>query len=147
MHGLRGRGIIHDILSADDDLAVALLAQRPRVLLLHPNRRLALFRLTGVIQHQDTMGRTLLDEQLHALFIECERIPGGVCQQVLQLVQRGCRYRLGDGFTVLARQVGQQAGDAAFHGSAAGRTPKRRGKWGQERRQFGQGVGENLWAT
>lgn len=47
--------IVHDILGTDDQLAVPLLAQGPRVLMLNLHRRLALFWQVGVVEHQHAM--------------------------------------------------------------------------------------------
>lgn len=133
--------MVHDVLGTDHDLAVALFAQRSRVLRLHADRRLTVFGQAGVIEHHYSMCRAPLDEQADPLFVEGERIPGGVGQQLLQLLQRGCRHRLGNGLTVFAWQIGQQAGDVAFHRATTGRTPKQRGKWRQKGCQFWQGIG------
>ena len=146
VQGLRSRGIVHDILGADHDLAVALLAQRPRVLLLHADRGVALFGQAGVIQHQHAVRRTPLDQQPHPLFVQRQRIPGGIGQQMLQLLQRGRGHRLGDRLTVLARQIGQQAGDVAFHRSAAGRHAETAGQMAPEMPPVLARDRESLWA-
>jgi hypothetical protein len=140
----RGR-ISDDVLSADHDLAVPLLAQRSRILMMHAHRSLPLFGQVGVIQHQDAIGRAALYQEAHALFIQGLRIPGGIRQQMLQLFQRGVGHRLGNRLTVLARQIGQQSGDVALQGAAAGAASKQWRKWLQIRRKFWQGIRRSLW--
>jgi hypothetical protein len=104
----RGR-ISDDVLSADHDLAVPLLAQRSRILMMHAHRSLPSFGQAGVIQQQDAIGRAALHQEAHALFIQGLRIPGGIRQQMLQLFQRGVSHCLGNRLTVLARQIGQHS--------------------------------------
>jgi hypothetical protein len=59
--GLARAGIIDHILGTDHELAVALFAQRARVLVLHADRRLALFRQADIIEHQHAVGWAPLD--------------------------------------------------------------------------------------
>jgi len=41
----------------------------------------------GIVQHQHAIGRAALDQQVHALLIEGERIPRGIRQQMLQFLR------------------------------------------------------------
>ena len=82
--------------------------------MLDAYRILSLLRQASIIQHQDALCRAACHQQTHSLFVESERIPGGIGQEMLQLFQRGIGHHLGDGLAVFARQIGQQTSDVAL---------------------------------
>ena len=77
MHrGTAGR-LIGQVVGGDNDLAIGDLAQGARILAGHPDRTAPLLRQPSIVQHQQTSGRTLRHQGLHALLVERLWVPGG----------------------------------------------------------------------
>src|SRR5262245_31222453 len=130
-------------LMARDDLAIGDLAEGPRILTDHANRAAPLLGQPGVVQYQEALRWTLGHEGLDALLVEGLRVPGRIGQEMLQAFGRGPCHRRGDGVTVLARQVGQQAREVALHALPAGRAAEERCEGLKIRGKFWQG----LWTS
>ena len=92
----------------------------------------------GIIEDQDTIGhRMQLQQALHACFIQLERVPGRIGQQMLQPLDGGSCDHIGDGVTGLVGQIGEQPRQVALHALSARVSSEQWGKWLQEGRQFG----------
>ena len=145
MHGRRVRWLIGDIVGTDDDLAIGHLAQGPGILAGDPDRTAPLLGEPGVIQDQETLGRTLRHEGPHALLVEGLRLPGRIGQEMLQAFGRRPRHRGGDSITVLARQVGEQPREVALHARPAGRATEQGREGYQVGGELRQGLGTGFW--
>jgi hypothetical protein len=79
------------------------------------------------------------------VLVEGLGLPGRIGQEMLQAFGRGARHRRGDGVTVLARQVGQQPREVAFHARPAGRAAEEWREGRKIRGKFWQCLGTGFW--
>ena len=123
-------------------LAVADLAQRARIFWSHADRGGSFLGQSRVVEHEDAIGHRMQGEQaLDARFVQHQRVPGRVGQQVLLTLDGGSCDHVGDGVTRFMGQVSEQPREVALHAVSARVSSEQRGKRFQEGCQFGYGFG------
>jgi hypothetical protein len=133
-----GGWIIGEILRADDHLATPNLTQRPGVLRSDSDRSSSFLWQAGIVEHEDAICHRMQGEEtLHTRFVQLQRVPGRVSEQVLQAFDRGSGNDIRNGVTRLVRQISEQAGQITLHAVSARVSAKQRRKWLQKGRQFG----------
>ncbi len=106
MEWRRAGWIVGEIFGTHDHLAIANFAQRAGVLRGDSNRSAPFLGQTGIVEYQDAIGHRMQSQQaLHARFVQRQRVPGRISQQVLQTLDGGSCDHVGDGLTRFMGQV------------------------------------------
>jgi hypothetical protein len=130
------------VVAGHGDLAVPDLAQRPRVLPLHPGGGVPLLGEAGVVENQHSVALGLERQHLpNPLAIEILDVPRHVGEQVLKLLLRRAGHDLRERVAVLVRLVGEQAGHVALQHARARALHEMDGERGEELGKRGQRCG------
>jgi hypothetical protein len=86
------------------------------VLALHPDGRVPLLHVAGLVDDEDgLLGAEVTDDVLAQIIADRVRVPLGPLQQMLHAVRSGLTGPLRDRPAVLARQIGQQSANELPH--------------------------------
>ena len=100
--------VVGQELGTHHHLAVPNLAEGARVLGSNADRGSPFLRQAGIIEDQDPISHRMQFQQaLYAHFIQFERVPGRIGEQMLQALDGGSRDHVRNGVTRLVGQIAQ----------------------------------------